>query len=340
MSSCDIIIPVWNRQEDLKACVDSIEKNTQYPYRLLIVDNASDSETAGYINDLKKDRGENLQLIRNEENLGFIKAVNKGIAASLAEYVCLLNNDTIVTPGWLGEMVALMEKRPDIGIVNPSSNGLGQNLPKGVTPNEYTLRSKSQSGQFVELGSAFGFCMLMRRKLFGEIGLFDEVYGMGNFEDTDFSLRAKEKGYKSVRALASYVYHKESSSFKLRRSFNKDFERNKKIFESKWGATKRVVIVLKDADKQFQRLEGMLREFAKDRSWIHVISPVFRTEKLFKKYSNLSISHFKNFFYVKAFFKVAFKKKKPDIVYCDDKTFLNVLKVFNDADKKLINEVT
>ena len=340
MSSCDIVIPVWNRPEDLKVCIDSIGKNTRYPHRLLIVDNASGPETRNYIDDLKKTLGERLTLIRNEENLGFIKAVNKGIAASLAEYVCLLNNDTVVTSGWLGEMITLMEKHARIGIVNPSSNSLGQNMPEGVTPDKCASNSKDQSGSFVELESALGFCMLMRKKLFSEIGLFDEIYGMGNFEDTDFSLRAKEKGYKSVRALASYVYHKESSSFKLRSSFNKDFERNKNIFESKWGATKRVVIVLKDADKQFQRLEGMLRELSKDRSWIHVISPVFRTEKLFKKYSNLSISHFKNFFYVQAFFKVAFKKKKPDIVYCDDKTFLNLLKVFNDADKKLINEVT
>ena len=339
MSSCDIIIPVWNRKEDLNACVDSIEKNTQYSHRLLIVDNGSGPETASYIDNLKKTQGENLQLIRNEENLGFIKAVNKGIKASLAEYVCLLNNDTIVTPGWLEEMVALIEKHTSIGIVNPSSNGLGQNLPEGVTPNEYALKSKSQNGQFVELGSAFGFCMLMKRKLFSEIGLFDEIYGMGNFEDTDFSLRAKEKGYKSVRALASYVYHKESSSFKLCRSFNKDFEKNKKIFESKWGATKRVVIVLKDIDKQSSRLEGMLGEYAKDRSWIHIISPVFRTERLFKKYSNLSISHFGSFFYIKAFFKVAFKKKKADIVYCDNKMFLNMLRAFRGPNKKLISEV-
>jgi GT2 family glycosyltransferase len=340
MSSCDIIIPVWNQPEATAECVDSIKKCTRYPYRIIIVDNGSGPETAEYLKNLKESGDINVMLVRNESNEGFIKAVNKGIKLSDAKYLCLLNNDTIVTKGWLGEMAKVFTKGPLIGIVNPSSNTLGQKLPAGGTPEEFAENSRSQSGLFVELGSAFGFCMLMKRDLFDKIGLFDEVYGMGNFEDTDFSLRAKEKGYKTVRAFASYVYHKESRSFNLFRSFKKDFEKNKQIFESKWGKTRRVVAVCKNINSgSLKDLRGILDEYANQKSWAYVISPFFDTKGFFERHSNLTFYHYGQLFYIHAFLRILFKKKKPDIVYCDNKHFLDFLKafrMFHNADVRLL----
>ena len=99
---CDIIIPVWNQLTFTKDCLDSIFKNTVgVDYRIIIIDNASDDKTRDYLNGLKEARPNGITLIRNEKNLGFIKAVNQVIAASNAHYICLLNNDTLVTKGWL-----------------------------------------------------------------------------------------------------------------------------------------------------------------------------------------------------------------------------------------------
>ena len=340
--SCDIIIPIWNQPEVTKACIDSIERNTFFPHKLVIIDNASGDETAGYLLGLKRSLGPKVKLIKNKKNIGFIKAVNDGIALSSAEFVCVLNNDTIVTEGWLKEMVKLFDIDPKIGIVNPSSNSLGQKAPDGTSLDEYARDGKKASGSFVELGSAFGFCMLMKRKLFGRIGRFDEVYGVGNFDDTDLSMRAKREGYKTVRAIASYVYHKEQSSFNNMRTFERDFRKNKKIFESRWGKTKRVIVILEEINTDSREaLRDILKEHAKEKSWVYVISPHFQTKEFFEKFSNLTFYHYRHpFFYTMAFFKIAFKKKRPHIIYGDNDLFLNLLgtlKVDSGAKIKKIN---
>ena len=114
-SSCDIIMPVWNELDTTKECIDSIVKHTHYPYRLVIIDNGSDIPTQDYLRELKSRKDINLELIRNEENLGFVKAVNQGIRFSDASYICIMNNDTIATDGWLEEMVSIIVQK--IGVL-------------------------------------------------------------------------------------------------------------------------------------------------------------------------------------------------------------------------------
>ncbi len=341
MSACDIIIPVWNQLEDTKLCIDSIERNTPYPHRIIIIDNASGNKAKKYLEDLKEKSAESVILLRSEKNEGFIKAVNKGIRFSGAEYVCLLNNDTIVTHGWLGEMVDIIAKNPFIGIVNPSSNTLGQELPDGVALEEYAGGSKGQRGLFVEIENGRGFCMCMKRKLFDEIGLFDEIYSMGNFEDIDFSLTAKKKGYSAVRALASYVYHKEQTSFNLLRSFKRDFEKNRRLFESKWGKTERVALVFKNISEiSLGKSLDVLKKNCSKRSWIYIICLPVKTRNFFEMYSNLTFYHFQHFFYMSAFFKLLFKKKKINIIYSNNTFFsdcLKMLKVFHGAEVRKIS---
>lgn len=337
MSKCDIVIPVWNQIQNTKDCIDSIRKNTKYPYKLIIIDNASDKNTALYLDSLKNN---DLTLLRNEENQGFVKAVNRGIRESSSEFLCILNNDTIVANCWLTEMINVIKKNPSVGIVNPSSNTLGQNLDYGESIDARAEDIKHEKGEYVELGSAFGFCMLTKRKIFDEIGLFDEKYGMGYFEDTDFSLRAKQKGYKSVRALAAYVYHKESASFKLLGNLDSTFKKSKKLFESKWGKTKRYAIVMeKISPIDINSLKSILNKVVSDRTWTYVISPYFEKNELYKKYSNLTFYHFKKWPYFYAFFKILFKKKKIDVVYCKKGLFLFMLRIFDPLNRNKIRSL-
>ena len=151
---CDIIIPVWNQLALTRDCIESVRKNTGGGYAIIVIDNASGEETAQYLDNVRSEGSPRVSIIRNKKNLGFIKAANQGIAASSAPYVCLLNNDTLVTKGWLKEMVAISESADDIGIVNPSSNNLGQK-PAGGEPLElYAEKISKESGQSIELGAA------------------------------------------------------------------------------------------------------------------------------------------------------------------------------------------
>lgn len=335
MSRCDIIIPVWNQPEATKNCIDSIERNTSYPYRLIIIDNASSHVTEKFLDDLKKNRNLSVMLIRNAENEGFIKAVNKGISLSTSEYACMLNNDTVVTKDWLTEMIDIINKDPQIGIVNPSSNNLGQKVPGKMTLDEYVEGIKEKSGLFVELGCALGFCMLTRKKIFDEIGMFDEIFGMGNFEDTDFSMRATKKGYRIVRACGSYVLHEESRSFRKLRDFKIDFARNKKIYETRWGRQERVLFILDQTLRVDEELSKRIDEELEGDNWIYV---AHKGNSIYhRSHSRIKLYNYRKYFTLRILLKILFKKKKFDKIYCDDKKFLNLIRFFKPIHRAYIS---
>ena len=122
---CDIVIPIWNQLPVTRECIDSILNCTDYPYRLILIDNGSDPDTRDYLRSLEGIKDPGVVLIRNENNLGFVKAVNQGIKASRGQYICLMNNDTVAAKGWLSELVRILETDRDTGMVNPSSNTSG-----------------------------------------------------------------------------------------------------------------------------------------------------------------------------------------------------------------------
>ncbi len=236
---CDIILPVWNERRLTEACIDSIVRNTDYPYRLIVIDNASDRETADYLRSVKGRGDLNVLVVRNEVNLGFVKAVNQGLRLADAPYVCVMNNDTRATRGWLEEMIGVMEAHPAIGMVNPSSNTFGQS-PGSETIDEYAARLASFRGEVQELSTCRGFCMLVKRDVVEKAGLFDEVFEYGYFDETDYCKRAQALGFASARAKAAYVYHEEGASFARVNERENLFKKNEAVFFARWGRPVRV----------------------------------------------------------------------------------------------------
>lgn len=313
--NCDIIIPIWNQPALTKDCIDSIFKYTDgVDYRIVAIDNASAEETKRYLQGLKSLKPGSVEVIRNEENLGFVKAVNQGIAASGASYVCVLNNDTLVTKGWLKEMIAIAESADDIGIVNPSSNNLGQKPANGEPLELYSEKIVEERGQSIELGAAIGFCMLIKRRLTNEIGAFDEIYGMGNFDDTDFSMRAVRSGYRCVRACGAYVYHRENASFNKVKTFEDDFKRNREIYEFRWGKPKRVAYILDDVDENLlMKMNAEALALARLGNWVWYFR---RRQANGPRHSNIIIKNLPgDWFYLKAIFGILKKKKKFNEIF-------------------------
>ncbi len=326
--NCDIIIPVWNQLSFTKDCVDSILKNTAgVDYRIIIIDNASDSDTKIYLENLKISNPARVSVIRNENNLGFVKAANQGIASSTAPYVCILNNDTLVMKNWLKEMIAIAESAADIGIVNPSSNNLGQKPAAGQPLELYANEIAGSGGKFIELGAGIGFCMLIKKKLIERIGVFDEIYGMGNFEDTDFSRRAVKALYRCVRACGAYVYHRENASFDKVKTFDDDFKRNREIYEFRWGRPKRIAFVLDGIDTDALRKtnnDSMVLARGGDWIWYFVKDPI-----AIPKHSNIIVKYFPGkLFYPKVLFNILKKKKKFNEIIAAKPIFGKVLSAF------------
>ena len=327
---CDIIIPVWNQLEFTKECISSIFKNTAHAFHLIIIDNASNLATQSYLSRLARGKGRQVTLLRNNANLGFVKAVNRGIRQSDADYLCFLNNDTRVTPGWLTEMVKIADSHKEIGIVNPNSNTLGCKPERSQVPEEIAQGLKVYTGQWSELGLATGFCMLVKRAVIEAIGYFDEAYGMGNFEDADFCKRAQQSGYLCVCAKAAYVYHHERRSFIKFKRFDEDFERNQRIFYDKWGKPKRLIYILtKDSPAFRARINREALNLARrgDIVWIFFKS---RDKRDINKHSNIYAYIFpKRFFNLVSIWRILKRKKKFDRIVTDDEDYARMLNKFS-----------
>jgi len=168
-------------------------------------------------------------LIKNEENYGFAKGNNIAIKYAMRclnpEYICLLNNDTVVDRYFLGELIKIAESDEKIGIVgskvlyynNPeiiNSAGAEYNFRTGLAKNIYIGEiEKEQCNKIREVKSTHGVCMLVRKNVFNCVGYFDERFFI-MLEDTDLSIRVRKKGYKLMFSPDSIIYHKEKMSRK------------------------------------------------------------------------------------------------------------------------------
>jgi len=243
-----IIILTCNQIEYTKKCIESIFQNTQKPYELIIVDNGSTDGTVEYLEFEILDRNKPvvIKVIKNISNNGFSGGNNQGMAAATGDYILLMNNDVVVTPGWLERLICCAEKKPEIGIVGPRSNYVsGPQLIEGVDYDTHTLNgliefsnnlAGDHSGQAQQILRVVGFCMLIKRAVIDKIGGMDDRYGLGNFEDDDFSLRATIAGFQSWIARDCFIHHFGHRTFIGEKvDLNKSLHKNWGIFKSKWG---------------------------------------------------------------------------------------------------------
>jgi len=313
---CDIVIPIWNNLELTRDCIDSIKKHTRYPYRIVAIDNASEGPTREYLDSLEKEDAPKTVIIRNAENTGFVRAVNQGMRFSDAEYVCVTNNDTIATDGWLSELVEILERDDTVGLINPSSNSSCQ-FPGKLTIDAYAKTLKKLKGKYQELYSARAFAMVVRRSLIEKIGYLDETYGMGYYDDSDYSKRTQGVGYKAVRAKASYVYHRESQSFDKISEKSKIFIENENKFISKWGRPIRVAYLVPSSGRRsdFKKISSNINKIARmgHQAWIFTSPGVKKELSLIDHESIRFFSYPALFFGRVACYKIRKRKKKKKL---------------------------
>ena len=238
-----IIILTLNEVEYTRKCVESIRSHTPEPHEIIFVDNGSKDGTIKWLKKLTQENP-NFKLIENKINLGFAKGCNQGIAASSGEYILLLNNDVLVTEGWLSGMHECIDSAPDIGVVGPMTNNISglqkvANADYGDPDHleEYAkaFREKNRYRR-IPARRIVGFCMLFRRELVEKIGLLDETFGSGNYEDDDFCLRAALEGYRNIIAGDVFIHHYGSRSFIGNRiNYNSSLATNRKTFNEKWN---------------------------------------------------------------------------------------------------------
>jgi len=235
-----IIIPTWNCLEYTKNCLASLKKNTDYPdYEVLLVDNGSTDGTIQYLEGLDW-----VKLIKNSENLGFVRANNIAIRQTKGD-ILLLNNDVLITdPKWLTAIHRTAYEDDNIGIVGCRLvNGDGHLLHAGtyMPVPEYWgeqigsgEKNINQYSSKREVEGVVGACMYIKRALIDKIGILDEDY-FSYFEDTDYCLKAREAGFHVMYEGSAQLTHFENTSTKLNKAdFSDMFLESQKIFISKW----------------------------------------------------------------------------------------------------------
>lgn len=235
-----IVIPAFNQLEYTRQCVNSIVANTHCAYRLILVDNGSTEPVADYFHSVP-----GAVVVRSEKNLGFAGGVNLGLAQARG-HVLLLNNDTLVPEGWLTRLESVLMRAPDTGMVGPMSNYVsGSQLIPGLSfesldaISAYAARRRRDYPDGIrDVARLVGFCLLIRDTVLEEVGLLDEAYGTGNFEDDDYCVRALRAGYRLVVDEGSFVFHYGNRTFQslglVDAAWDALIERNAATFGAKW----------------------------------------------------------------------------------------------------------
>ncbi|MBI3312373.1 MAG: glycosyltransferase family 2 protein [Candidatus Omnitrophica bacterium] len=276
---CDLVLLSWNHLEETSACVESLFETTRVPCRLFIVDNGSEPHVRAFLATIKP-RGaiQEVVFFQNETNEGFPRGMNRGIHASTAPFVCLLNNDLRFTTGWLQEMLDVANANPAIGVLNPTSSTFGNVPPPGVSLQQHADRLRRFHGEYREVGMCIGFCLLIRREVLDRIGGLDEEVERIFFEDEDFCMRAQQAGFQCVVASASYVYHAEHQTVKKMPEREALFRRNQQWCHQRWGRWTRMVWpsfepVVPGSPALRQWLEQLL-QWTRRRTHVYVYRPM------------------------------------------------------------------
>ena len=234
----DIIVCVHNSPKHLELCLDSIFKSADLKiFNVIIVDDDSDKVTKQLINEFKSQYGENIEVITNQKNIGYVKSANKGTRKSISENIVLVNSDVIVTKNWLEKFHSALKKDHSIGLISALSNNavnLTIKMPLGFDYLKMNAMIEKNSKKiYPDAMTVVGYCLLITRKVIDKIGIFDEIYSPAYGEETDYHFKAINNGFRAVVSDDTYVFHIGESSIKNR---NELLDEHLKIFHSRWGS--------------------------------------------------------------------------------------------------------
>jgi GT2 family glycosyltransferase len=225
-----------------RLCLESVLANTVASrYELIVVDNGSGDTTRDYLRAFS--RHDHVRVILNDENVGFASANNQGLATAAGDVLVLLNNDTIVPPGWLGGLMRHLDDL-SIGVVGPVTNRIGNDAQIETSYRTYGElihfardRARDFRGRSFDVRMLAMFCLAMRRDVYERVGELDERYAIGLLEDDDYAMRIHAANLRVVCAEDVFVHHFGEASFgKLFPSgeYTRVLEANRRRFEGKW----------------------------------------------------------------------------------------------------------
>jgi GT2 family glycosyltransferase len=225
-----VLIPCLGQLEYTKLCVPSVLRHSRAPYELIFLDVGSLDGTAEYLAGVQAAAGVRVEVVRTATDLGLGAAVREALARAWGEFFVLLNNDTLVTDGWLDQLKSLAGMSPAIGMVGPMSNYAAP--PQWVEGVPYRLGPRKGSsgtaealvdveavarfgrdfreqhkGKWLEVERLGGFCVLVKRDALVKAGPLDDAAGLGPFDTDALSQRVRRAGYTLACCKDLFVHH-------------------------------------------------------------------------------------------------------------------------------------
>jgi len=238
-----VIIPVCKNIEFTYPCLKSIAENLpEHPFEVIIVDDCMQGATDTVLSGIK-----GIRVIKNEQNLGFLRSCNKAARAARGRYLLLLNNDTKVRPRWLDELVETFDAAPDAGLVGSKlvypdgklqeAGGIIGSDGSGWNYGRYDDSEKPEYNYLREVDFCSGASIMVPKDLFLSLGGFDDRYAPAYYEDVDLAFTVRKAGRKVLYQPLSQVVHYEGVSSGTDLSSGvKSYQRmNQGKFRQKWG---------------------------------------------------------------------------------------------------------
>lgn len=230
VNSVSVVVCIHNALNDVEECLNSLWEKRTFPYEIILIDDGSEKETKEYVEQFAQ--AANCRLHRNPSAIGYTKSANIGLKMSRADFVVLLNSDTIVTNAWVEKMLNCFEQYKETGIVSPLSNAASyQSVPEirdsetgdwkiNILTDDMTVDmmglvvEKTSKRRYPEVAALNGFCFMIKRQVIDKIGYLDEEnFPKGYGEEVDFCIRAVNAGYQLRVVDDTYIFHEKSKSF-------------------------------------------------------------------------------------------------------------------------------
>ena len=239
-----VIVLCHNNLQFTQACLSSLIDFSDYAHvEFIFVDNASSDGTRAYLEEMAA-RHSFIRYVRSQENQGFAAGNNVGMRVADGDILILLNNDTFVTRGWILDLIRPMLRDPQIGLCGPVTNNIGNEQKIAIAYSDMkemaeasALITSAHRHMTYDVERLAFFCVAIRRDVIDRVGVLDETFRLGFFEDDDYCVRARMAGYRLVVCDDVFVHHHLSASFGQLETPERAalMRRNRDVFEAKWG---------------------------------------------------------------------------------------------------------
>ncbi len=288
-------------------CLDSLTQDPAFhSWEVFVVDNASDNTTQASLRQAQQ-QYPSVHFIFNERNLGYAGGNNVGINLSSGEVVILLNSDTIAPSGMISRLAQHFKDMPALGMLGPVTNAAGNEQAIYISEKSIAdiisqglAYANSGEANLLETYRMDFHCVAIARRAIEQVGLLDEAFGRGYYEDFDYSLRVKKAGLSLRVAEDVFIYHRGSASFKkMPKETRELLKRNKRLILSKHGKTNITLLHTREANL------AILAQYAQLNAGGSTL-PAYRIQnRLALAHNSLPRSWFKRWRYLRRLRKIA-----------------------------------